>query len=83
MPGMYAEVTVIAGDAAARGDRTADGGDLFAFMATASSSWSRRRMQIPMRRSRDLEIERRFVKLGQVRDGRVNVIEGVKPATVW
>ncbi len=33
----------------------------------------------PNAKEPDLEIERRFVKLGPVRNGRVNVIDGVKP----
>jgi membrane fusion protein (multidrug efflux system) len=33
----------------------------------------------PNAKEPDLEIERRFVKLGSVRDGRVTVLDGVKP----
>ncbi|MGE0242177.1 MAG: efflux RND transporter periplasmic adaptor subunit, partial [Parvibaculaceae bacterium] len=78
IPGMYAEVTVIAGTAepVVTIPQTAVtyslyGDSVFAVVKAKEAD--------PNAKEPDLEIERRFVKLGSVRDGRVNVIEGIKP----
>lgn len=78
VPGMYAEVTVTVGDAqpVVTISQTAVtyslyGDSVFAVVKAKDAD--------PNAKEPALEIERRFVKLGQVRDGRVNVIDGVKP----
>ena len=78
IPGMYAEVTVISGAPApvVTISQTAVtyslyGDSVFAVIKAKNAD--------PNAKEPDLEIERRFVKLGQTRDGRVNVVEGVKP----
>ncbi|MGE0008193.1 MAG: efflux RND transporter periplasmic adaptor subunit [Parvibaculaceae bacterium] len=78
IPGMYADITVVAGAPApvVTIPRTAVtyslyGDSVFAVIEAKDAD--------PDAKEPDLEIERRFVKLGQTRDGRVSVIDGVKP----
>lgn len=78
VPGMYADVTVIVGAAepVVTISQTAVtyslyGDSVFAVVKAKNPD--------PNAKEPDLEIERRFVKLGPVRNGRVNVIDGVKP----
>lgn len=78
VPGMYADVTVTIGDAqpVVTIPQTAVtyslyGDSVFAVIKAKNPD--------PNAKEPDLEIERRFVKLGMVRDGRVNVVDGVKP----
>jgi membrane fusion protein (multidrug efflux system) len=78
VPGMYAEVTVTVGDPqpVVTIPQTAItyslyGDSVFAVVKAKNPD--------PNAKEPDLEIERRFIKLGAVREGRVNVVEGVKP----
>jgi membrane fusion protein (multidrug efflux system) len=78
VPGMYADVRVIVGEPApvVTIPQTAVtyslyGDSVFAVVKAKTPD--------PNAKEPELEIERRFVKLGIVRDGRVNVVEGVKP----
>ena len=78
VPGMYAEVTVTIGEAqpVVTIPQTAItyslyGDSVFAVVKAKNPD--------PNAKEPDLEIERRFVKLGMVRNGRVNVVDGVKP----
>jgi RND family efflux transporter MFP subunit len=78
VPGMYAEVTVTVGDAqpVVTIPQTAItyslyGDSVFAVVKAKDADANAKQP--------DLEIERRFVKLGAVRDGRVSVVDGVKP----
>jgi membrane fusion protein (multidrug efflux system) len=78
MPGMYAEVTVTVGDPqpVVTIPQTAVtyslyGDSVFAVVKAKNPD--------PNAKEPDLEIERRFIKLGAVREGRVNVVDGVKP----
>lgn len=78
VPGMYSDVKVIVGEAApvVTIPQTAVtyslyGDSVFAVVKAKDAD--------PNAKEPDLEIERRFVKLGLVRDGRVNVVEGIKP----
>ena len=78
VPGMYAEVTVTVGDPqpVVTIPQTAVtyslyGDSVFAVVKAKNPD--------PNAKEPDLEIERRFIKLGSVREGRVNVVEGIKP----
>lgn len=78
VPGMYADVKVIVGGSApvVTIPQTAVtyslyGDSVFAVVKAKNAD--------PNAKEPDLEIERRFIKLGLVRDGRVNVVEGIKP----
>jgi membrane fusion protein (multidrug efflux system) len=78
VPGMYADVTVTIGAAqpVVTIPQTAVtyslyGDSVFAVIKAKNPD--------PNAKEPDLEIERRFVKLGMVRDGRVNVVDGVEP----
>jgi membrane fusion protein (multidrug efflux system) len=78
VPGMYAEVIVTVGEAGpvVTIPQTAVtyslyGDSVFAVVKAKNPD--------PNAKEPDLEIERRFIKLGTVRGGRVNVVEGVKP----
>lgn len=78
VPGMYADVKVIVGEPApvVTIPQTAVtyslyGDSVFAVVKAKNAD--------PNAKEPDLEIERRFIKLGMVRDGRVNVVEGVNP----
>lgn len=78
VPGMYAEVTVTVGEAepVVTIPQTAVtyslyGDSVFAVVQAKNPD--------PNAKEPDLEIERRFIKLGSVREGRVNVVEGVTP----
>ena len=78
VPGMYADVRVIVGEPApvVTIPQTAItyslyGDSVFAVVKAKNPD--------PNAKEPDLEIERRFIKLGIVRDGRVNVLDGVKP----
>jgi RND family efflux transporter MFP subunit len=78
VPGMYAEVTVTVGDPqpVVTIPQTAVtyslyGDSVFAVVNAKNPD--------PNAKEPDLEIERRFIKLGSVREGRVNVVDGVKP----
>lgn len=78
VPGMYAEVIVTVGvpEPVVTIPQTAVtyslyGDSVFAVVKAKDPD--------PNAKEPDLEIERRFIKLGTVRDGRVNVIDGVKP----
>lgn len=78
VPGMYADVKVIVGapEPVVTIPQTAVtyslyGDSVFAVVKAKDAD--------PNAKEPDLSIERRFIKLGMVRDGRVNVVEGVKP----
>jgi len=78
VPGMYADVRVIVGEPApvVTIPQTAItyslyGDSVFAVVKAKNPD--------PNAKEPDLEIERRFIKLGTVRDGRVNVVDGLKP----
>lgn len=78
VPGMYADVKVIVGapEPVVTISQTAVtyslyGDSVFAVVKAKDAD--------PNAKEPDLEIERRFIKLGIVRDGRVNVVEGIKP----
>jgi membrane fusion protein (multidrug efflux system) len=78
VPGMYADVTVTVGEpepvvtiAQTAVTYSLYGDSVFAVIKAKNPD--------PNAKEPDLEVERRFVKLGRVRDGRVNVIDGVKP----
>ncbi|HTN98912.1 MAG TPA: efflux RND transporter periplasmic adaptor subunit [Nordella sp.] len=78
VPGMYADVKVIVGApqpvvtiAQTAVTYSLYGDSVFAVVKAKNAD--------PNAKEPDLEIERRFVKLGLVRDGRVNVVDGVKP----
>lgn len=78
VPGMYSDVKVIVGQAApvvtipqSAVTYSLYGDSVFAVVKAKDAD--------PNAKEPDLEIERRFVKLGLVRDGRVNVVEGIKP----
>jgi membrane fusion protein (multidrug efflux system) len=78
VPGMYAEVTVTVGEPepVVTIPQTAVtyslyGDSVFAVVQAKNPD--------PNAKEPDLEIERRFVKLGSAREGRVNVVEGVTP----
>lgn len=78
VPGMYADVKVIVGapEPVVTISQTAVtyslyGDSVFAVVKAKNAD--------PNAKEPDLEIERRFIKLGIVRDGRVNVVEGIKP----
>lgn len=78
VPGMYADVIVTVGEAqpVVTISQTAItyslyGDSVFAVVKAKNSD--------PNAKEPDLEVERRFVKLGMVRDGRVNVVDGLKP----
>lgn len=78
VPGMYADVTVTVGEPqlVVTIPQTAVtyslyGDSVFAVVKAKAPD--------PKAKEPELEIERRFVKLGIVRDGRVNVVDGVKP----
>ena len=77
VPGMYADVKVIVGEPVpvVTIPQTAVtyslyGDSVFAVVKAKDAD--------PNAKEPDLEAERRFVKLGLVRDGRVNVVEGIK-----
>jgi membrane fusion protein (multidrug efflux system) len=78
VPGMYADVKVVVGEPqpVVTISQTAVtyslyGDSVFAVVKAKNPD--------PNAKEPDLEIERRFVKLGSVRDGRVTVLDGVKP----
>jgi membrane fusion protein (multidrug efflux system) len=78
VPGMYAEVTVTVGDPepVVTIPQTAVtyslyGDSVFAVVKAKNPD--------PKAKEPDLEIERRFIKLGSVREGRVSVVDGIKP----
>lgn len=78
VPGMYADVKVIVGEPqpVVTISQTAVtyslyGDSVFAVVKAKNPD--------PNAKEPDLEIERRFVKLGMTRDGRVNVVDGLKP----
>jgi len=78
VPGMYADVNVVVGEPqpVVTIPQTAVtyslyGDSVFAVVKAKNPD--------PNAKEPDLEIERRFIKLGTVRDGRVNVVDGVKP----
>ncbi|QIG51682.1 efflux RND transporter periplasmic adaptor subunit [Nordella sp. HKS 07] len=78
VPGMYADVKVIVGEPApvvtipqSAVTYSLYGDSVFAVVKAKEAD--------PNAKEPDLEIERRFIKLGMVRDGRVNVVDGVKP----
>lgn len=78
VPGMYADVKVIVGEpspvvtvAQTAVTYSLYGDSVFVVVKAKDAD--------PNAKEPDLEIERRFVKLGVVRDGRVNVVEGIKP----
>ncbi|MGE3875555.1 MAG: efflux RND transporter periplasmic adaptor subunit [Parvibaculaceae bacterium] len=78
VPGMYADVTVTVGPpepvvtiAQTAVTYSLYGDSVFAVVKAKNPD--------PNAKEPDLEIERRFIKLGPVRNGRVNVIDGVKP----
>jgi membrane fusion protein, multidrug efflux system len=78
VPGMYAEVTVIAGEPepVVTIPQTAVTYSLYGDSVFAVV---KAKQQDPNAKEPELEIERRFVKLGAVRDGRVRVNDGLKP----
>lgn len=78
VPGMYSDVKVIVGEPApvvtipqSAVTYSLYGDSVFAVVKAKDAD--------PNAKEPDLEAERRFVKLGLVRDGRVNVVEGIKP----
>lgn len=78
VPGMYSDVKVIVGEPVpvVTIPQTAVtyslyGDSVFAVVKAKNAD--------PNAKEPELEAERRFVKLGLVRDGRVNVVEGIKP----
>ncbi|WP_368904811.1 efflux RND transporter periplasmic adaptor subunit [Taklimakanibacter lacteus] len=78
VPGMYADVRVVVGEPqqVVTIPQTAVtyslyGDSVFAVVKAKNPD--------PNAKEPELEIERRFIKLGMVRDGRVNVLDGVKP----
>jgi membrane fusion protein (multidrug efflux system) len=78
VPGMYADVKVVVGEPqpVVTISQTAVtyslyGDSVFAVVKAKNPD--------PNAKEPDLEIERRFVKLGSVRDSRVTVLDGVKP----
>jgi RND family efflux transporter MFP subunit len=86
VPGMYAEVTVTVGDAqpVVTIPQTAItyslyGDSVFAVVKAKDADANANKNADANAKQPDLEIERRFVKLGAVRDGRVSVVDGVKP----
>jgi membrane fusion protein (multidrug efflux system) len=78
LPGMYAAVTVLAGapEPVVTVPQTAVSYSLYGnsvYVVVPAKEPD------PNAKEQELEVERRFVKAGEVRDGRVRIAEGVKP----
>ena len=78
VPGMYADVKVTVGEPAPV-VTIAQTAVTYSLYGDSVFTVVKAKNPDPNAKEPDLEIERRFVKLGLVRDGRVNVVDGVKP----
>ena len=78
VPGMYADVTVTVGEAQP-GGRIPQTAVTYSLYGDSVFAVVKAKNPDPNAKEPGLEIERRFVKLGMTRGGRVNVVDGVKP----